>query len=160
MKKHKLWICLIIMLGIIFIPFFAGCKNEETTIVLKTPISVNYKINEGSGKQIIFTEENPCASAYVFGICESDTGIDNFSRFEVKETDVNGKLKNYLDVTNLFLNTKTYYFYAQYIGEGKYQDSGISEINSVTIYKKFESPFLAINNTTLSWSKITNANHR
>ena len=53
--------------------------------------------------------------------------------------------------------TKTYYFYAQYLGDNKYEDSNISSIEQVSIYHKYDSPFLSLNGTTLSWSGVQNA---
>ena len=159
MKKRKIILCFVVLLGILFIPFFAGCEfNEKVSIKLKAPDSVSYKINQSSGRQILFVEENPLASGYLFGVSETNTtDLDAFLKYEVTEVGVNGKIKNYLDVTDLFLNSKTYYFYAQYLGEGKYEDSNISSIEQTSIYHKYDSPFLSLNGTTLSWSNVQNA---
>ena len=159
MKKRKIICCFVVLLGILFIPFFAGCDfNDKVSIKLKAPDTVSYKINQSSGRQILFVEENPMASGYLFGVSETNTtDLDAFLKYEITEVGVNGKIKNYLDVTNLFLNSKTYYFYAQYLGDNKYEDSNISSIEQVSIYHKYDSPFLSLNGTTLSWSGVQNA---
>ena len=165
MKNNKLLFNLVVILGLMFSPLFFGCK-ANVTITLNTPETVAYQINEETGKELLVVPYNKYASSYVFGISLSNydgTNIDEFLRYEVPAkytVEIDGSevevAHNFLDVTNIFKNAKTYYFYAQYKGSGNYKDSEISKVNSVSITQKLESPYLSLTNGVLSWSKIAN----
>ena len=131
------------------IPFFSGCQKDDK-IQLNIPVSVNFDINEDTEKQIIYTQSNPFASGYLFGISENENAdIDDYIKYRTEN--------NYLDVTDIFVNAKTYYFYAQYIGSGKYVSSKISAIETYTVQYKLNTPSITIDGTIISWLAIPNA---
>ena len=165
MKRHKLYLLFAIIVGIMFAPFFAGC-GEEIKITLKQPVNFGYEVNQETGEQVLVVEENPFASSYVFGVCTTkyDNNLSNFLRYEFPArytTTYQGQQvavsHNFFDVTNIFKNAQTYYYYVQYKGQGKYLNSPISEVKSVNITYKLEAPYLSLTNTTLSWTSISNA---
>lgn len=150
MKRNKIFLCFAILFGIMFIPFFSGCNKNDDKIMLNAPASVSYQMNIDTGKQMIVTQSNPYASSYIFGVAEVENAKESeYIHFETQE--------NYLDVTNIFLNAKTYYFYAQYVGTDKYSTSKISPISSHKVEYKLDTPYLTINNTTLNWISVENA---
>ena len=165
MKRHKLYLLFVIIVGIMFAPFFAGC-GEEIKITLRQPENFGYEVNQETGEQTLVVEENPFASSYVFGICSTkyDNNLSNFLRYEFPAkytTTYQGQQveipHNFFDVTNIFKNAQTYYYYVQYKGQGKYLNSPISEVKSVNITYKLEAPYLSLNETVLSWTGISNA---
>ena len=165
MKRHKLYLLFAIIVGIMFAPFFAGC-GEEIKITLKQPVNFGYEINQETGEQTLVVEENPFASSYVFGVCSTkyENDLSKFLRYEFPakySTTYKGQQveipHNFFDVTNIFKNAQTYYYYVQYKGQGKYLNSPISEVKSVNITYKLEAPYLSLTDTTLSWTSISNA---
>lgn len=165
MKRHKLYLLFAIIVGIMFAPFFAGC-GEEIKITLKQPVNFGYEVNQETGEQTLIVEENPFASSYVFGVCSTkyENDLSKFLRYEFPArytTTYQGQQvavsHNFFDVTNIFKNAQTYYYYVQYKGQGKYLNSPISEVKSVNITYKLEAPYLSLTNTTLSWTSISNA---
>ena len=166
MKKHKIYLLFAIFVGILFAPFFVGC-GENIKITLREPINFGYQVNEETGNQLLVVEENPFASSYIFGISSKkyeDNDTSNFLRYEVPakyKTVYNGEQielpNNFFDVTNIFKNAQTYYYYVQYRGEGKYVSSAISEVKSVDINFKLDTPYLSISESTLSWTNVNNA---
>ena len=150
MKKRKILFLFVILFGIMFIPLFSACKNNDGKIRLIAPESVNYQINFDTNKQMLVTQENPFASSYVFG----------FSEYESQNTNDYIHIQSdtyYCDVSDYFVNAKTYYFYAQYVGTGNYSDSPISPIKSQTIQYVLEQPYLSIDENVLSWTPVLNA---
>ena len=152
MKKQKIFLSLIVLFGIIFIPFFTGCKEDTLKKSLPAPASAEYKINLETGKQIIYTQQNPLASGYIFGISEIETE-DETEFLQYRSS------TNFFDVSDIFLNAKTYYFYAKYEGNEKYNASKISPINSKSILHPLTVPFITITDTTLNWVAIDNADN-
>ena len=149
MKKRKVLFCFILLFGIIFIPFFSGCQKDDK-IELNAPVSVNFDRNEDTEKQIIYTQSNPFASSYLFGISENENAeIDDYIKYRTEN--------NYLDVTDIFVNAKTYYFYAQYIGTDKYLSSKISPIETYTVQYKLDTPNITLDGTIISWLAVPNA---
>ena len=85
MKKNKFFM-FILVISILFVPFFAGCK--DTRIKLVTPYSVNYQSNDDTGLQMIVTEKNSLATAYLFGISETESdNPDDFVKWVVNATE-------------------------------------------------------------------------
>ena len=146
-KKTSFFVFLMVLI-VFASPFFGGCW--ATKIKLTKPAFINYQIND-SGEQLLITEENTFASKYVFGVSTQYDGSDT-SNFFTYTTD-----KPYMYVTDIFLNAQTYYFYVQFIGEGDYTNSQISEVNSTTIQYKLGTPTLNMIGTMLSWTKVENA---
>ena len=145
-----LFICCFCML-ILSAPFFGGC---QVIIQLNEPSFVNFQINEDTGEQMLVTENNVFASGYIFGVSTvyENGNTSNFLRYRT------GRNKPYLDVTDIFLNAQTYYFYAQAIGVNDYLSSDISEVFSYTIQYKLGTTTLALSGTHLSWTTVENAN--
>ena len=165
MKKSKISILIVILLGLMFSPLFFGCDNK-IKINLTQPTDVAYQLDEETGKELLVTEYNKYASSYVFGISESYDGEDtsNFLRYEVPATYTttynNSQVEvphNFLDVTNIFKNARTYYYYAQYKGSGNFVDSEISPVRFVSITQKLATPFLSLAGGNLTWTRINNA---
>lgn len=163
-RTKKIAMFAILFFGLVFSPLFFACANLE--IVLNKPTSFDYQINEDTGRELIVVEANKFASSYLFGIGTSYDGenVNNFLTYEVpaKTTVVHDGeeiqiSQNYLDVTNIFKNNKTYYFYVQYKGNGIYKDSEISKVKSVTITSKLDTPRLSYASGKLSWSNVNNA---
>lgn len=155
MKSKKMYIFLVLLVAI-FAPIFCGC-TVDTSITLRTPASVEYQVTDYNGRQIIFVESNPFASAYLFGIGENEsTPPEDFVKYQ-NVANVDGKEQNFLDVTNIFKDNKTYYFYAQYIGSGIYKSSKISPISKLVLNNKLIAPTLYINSTTLNWEAVPHA---
>lgn len=152
MKKFKscAFLLLSICMLILSAPLFAGC---DIKIKLNEPAFVNFQINSETGDQMLITENNIYASGYVFGISTSYDGTDtsNFLRYKT------GRNKHYLDVTNIFHNAQTYYFYAQCVGVSNYLNSDISEVFSYTVQHKLDATSLELSGTTLSWTPVANA---
>ena len=156
MKRSKILFCIFLLIGIIFIPFFAGCSVGDK-VRLVAPSSVEYQIDKDTGFQIIYVKRSAYASKYLFAISETETdNLNDFIKYEVPAKTETGQDHNYLDVTNIFKNAKTYYFYAQYIGEDRYITSSVSKVSSVDIYNKLDTPTLNILDTTLNWTEIEN----
>ncbi|HAJ77936.1 MAG TPA: hypothetical protein DCO89_02585, partial [Clostridiales bacterium] len=149
MKKRKILFLFAILFGIMFVPLFSACKNEDEKIQLVAPDSVTYQINFDTNKQMLVTPQNPLASSYVFGFSEHET--NNFSEYiHIQST------TNYCDVSDYFVNAKTYYFYAQYVGSGKYLTSQISKIESHKVQFVLEKPYLSIEENILTWAPVQN----
>ncbi|MGN1221680.1 MAG: hypothetical protein ACI4TT_00425, partial [Christensenellales bacterium] len=149
--KRSIFFVFVLALFVFVTPFFAGCNN---TIKLDKPSFVNYQVNTDTGEQMLITENNTIAKdngGWVFGISTVYENSDTSNFFTYKSSEP------YLYVTDIFVNTQTYYYYAQAIGSGKYTSSDISEVNSVTISYKLDAPVLQLNGTMLSWTSVQNA---
>ena len=132
MKKGKLVNFFVVLIGILFIPFFVGCTNLHK-IELNQPSQIEFACDE-NGSQIIYVPQNPFASGYLFGISETEsTNLDDFVRYTNPAKNQKGVAQNFLDVTNLFSNNKTYNYYAEYLGDGKYSNSKPTAIKNITI---------------------------
>ena len=129
-------------------PFIAGCKQKQR---LEQPSFVNFQVNEDVGKQYLITDKNVVAKGYKFFVSNYYDGKDT-SQFIEFVTD-----KNYLDVTNIFKNAQQYYFYVIAIGNENFLSSKPSEVFSYTIKYKLDQPSITLSGTTLSWSKVQNA---
>src|SRR5574344_12316 len=150
MKKSKLTICLIILALTLCLPLLSACQRK---IRLTTPTDIAFQINQDTGKQLLVTEENIYASGYsfYFSTIYDKEDTSNFLRYD--------ESKNYLDVTDYFKNSQTYYFFVKYKGSGNYIDSYSSNVESYTIQNKLDAPTLSLNGTTLTWTKITGAKY-
>lgn len=158
MKKSKLVNFFVVLIGILFIPFFVGCTNLHK-IELNQPSQIEFACDE-NGSQIIYVPQNPFASGYLFGISETEsTNLDDFVRYTNPAKNQKGVAQNFLDVTNLFSNNKTYYYYAEYLGDGKYSNSKPTAIKNITITTKLDAPELSVSDTSLSWTKVDNADY-
>ena len=148
MKKLKyLFMCLLVAL---LIPSVFACKQKESKIQLSTPSFVNMIDEEDN--RILVTDNNINATSYVFGICFNESDKDNLTKYIRYSSN-----KNYLDVSEIFTNSTTYYFYAQAIGSGKYTNSLYSQKNSYDNTKYLSSPRLVYSNYCLSWTNIKNS---
>lgn len=154
MSKTRKNNVLLIILAILFVsPIFVACGSVK--VQLNEPTFVNYQISADTGKQILITDKNPNASGYIFGMSATSGENDDLSNYITYRT--TGSQNNYFDVTNIFLDATTYYFYAQAIGSGNYTTSVKSEVFNCTVEKKLEKPVLSINGEVLSWSSVSNA---
>ena len=148
MKKLKyVFICLSIIL---LIPSLYACKKGDSKIQLATPSFVNM-IDEEDNK-ILVTDNNINASSYVFGICNCSDYKDDLTKY-VRYSST----KNYLDVSEIFTSSTTYYFYVQAIGNEKFSNSQYSAKNFYDNTKYLSTPRLVKNNYILSWTEIKNA---
>lgn len=148
-KKYKSLLYIFVLAIMLISPIFAGC-NE--TPKLSTLSFVNVEVNEdihGDQRQLLVTENNINATGYEFGISIQNQDIEQFLVFPTQNC--------YLDVTNIFKNAQTYYFYAKAIGNEDFLDSDISEIYSYTLQYKLATPTIELNGTSLSWSSVENA---
>lgn len=149
-KKTKLFVFLAVLLFLVT-PIFSGC---DVNIKLNKPAFVNYQINQSTGEQILITDNNIYAKehgGWIFGISTVYENEDT-SNFFTYRSDT-----PYFYVTDIFKNAQTYYFYSQAIGGGEYVTSEKSDVNSVTIQYKLDTPVLALNGTSLSWTAVQNA---
>lgn len=148
MKKLKfIFICLSVIL---LIPSLYACKKGESKIQLATPSFVNMIDEEDN--RILVTDNNINASSYVFGICNCSEYKDDLTKYIRYASS-----KNYLDVSNIFTSSTTYYFYVQAIGNEKYSNSLYSAKNFYDNTKYLSTPRLIKNNYILSWTEIKNA---
>lgn len=139
----KIKYVLILVLTVLFCQFIVACGSSKTQ--LSTPSFVNM-ISEVDN-QMLVTEKNPYASAYVFGICVDESLKDDISKYVRYKSDY-----NYLDVSNIFTSNKNYYYYVQAIGNEKYKSSAYSKVQCFNNELKLTTPTLVCNNYQLSWS--------
>ena len=143
---------LLLLISLLVVPLVTAC-NDDSTKQLSMPMFV--EMMDDIDNQILVTEKNVFASGYVFGICEDSELKDDLSkyiRFETVGTD-----NNFLDVSNIFVAAKTYYFYAQAIGSGDYTNSVFSKPNSFDNSSKLVRPTISNNNNIITWNIIQNA---
>lgn len=157
MKKIlKIVCCLIFLISGSLIVF--ACSGEP--IVLQQPQNVGWT-NAGNrnaetgefedDKFLLICEENPYASSYKFYL----TDDDNYE--SAKYAELSSK-QNYVDVTSYIDRSKKYYFYVQYIGKGRYQNSEFSRIVLLEPERKqIKSPYLQMINETIYWGNVQNA---
>lgn len=150
-KKTSLFVFLAALI-LLFAPIFSACQGK---IKLSKPSFVNFQVNNTTGEQLLITDNNIYArehGGFLFGISTFYNGADT-KNFLTYKTDV-----PYLNVTEIFKNAQTYYYYSQAIGGGNYLTSDISEIKTTTIEYKLGTPTLEMSGTVISWTPIANAN--
>lgn len=150
MKKNK--IAFLILLILCFPLCFFACTDKQ--IQLSKPYSVGYVINESDEEPqiLLVTDKNPNATKYEFFI--SDSLGEDKTYLSYLSSD------NFLDVTDIFTDQKSYSFYVRYLGTGKYTPSKPSDTKSYNAnITPVTTPSLQINETTLNWFKISYASN-
>ena len=153
-KKAKITIIILIVailvvglsLGAFFLVKSLNKKTEKQK--LQTPV-VNFESND-SGKFIV-ANNNLLASSYSFFIYSGDEPdeVYDYIRFDSN--------KYYLNVSDIFVEAKDYYYYCKCIGSENYEDSDISEVKKFTNMHQLTTPNLAISGTEISWTRVSNA---
>ena len=159
MKKIlKILCCLIFLISGSLIVF--ACNNDS--IKLTKPISAGF-VSAGErdaetgeiveDQYLLVTDQNSFADGYQFFITENEDygNLKNYITLPYVKT-------NYIDVTNTIDRQKTYHFYVQYIGKGRYLNSDYSDISVINPkIVKVDTPYLQMVGTKLHWFKIQNA---
>ena len=157
-KKAKLWLIisislLVVIAGVttLFLVFF----NKKPTInTLETP-TVTLQID--GNQKLLIAKYNPNATDYVFYIYSGEypDRTYDYAPFTASEKQLD---RYYLDVTNIFVDAKDYYYCCKIVGDGeKFEDSKLSEVQKFTNKKSILTPRLSLTDKTLSWTKIENS---
>jgi len=159
MKKILKFLCCLIFLTSGSLVFFACGSNA---IQLQKPITAGF-VNAGErdaetgeivkDQYLLVTDKNSFADGYQFFITENEDyeNLKNYITLPYVKT-------NYIDVTETIDRQKTYHFYVQYIGKGRYLNSDYSDIAVVNPkIVKVDPPYLQMVGTKLNWFKIQNA---
>lgn len=143
-NKVRIFLCLLVIA--LCVPFLHACGNEPAK--LNAPIFVNIQVDEAH--RYIIADNNKKATEFEFYLYD---GVDweNRENYLMYSSD-----KFYLDVTSRMNKPKTYYFFARYIGTGKFLDSDYSEIYSYNSLEQLEDPVLYLSNTNLTWTTVNN----
>lgn len=157
-KKAKLWLIISISLLVVVASvttLFLTLFNKKPTInMLETPV-VTLEI-DGNQKMLI-ARYNPNATDYVFYIYSGDypDRTYDYAPFTASESQAD---RFYLDVTDIFVDAKDYYFCCKLIGDGEnYENSQLSQTQKFTNKKTILTPKLSLTDKTLSWTKIENS---
>lgn len=158
-KKAKLWliisICLLVVIaGVTTTLFLVLKKDEPQKTTLETP---TIELQRDGNKKLLISRYNPNATDYVFYIYsgEHPDRTYDYAPFTASESQTE---RFYLDVTDIFVDAKDYYFYCKLIGDKEnFDNSPISEIKSFANKKNILTPRLSLTDKTLSWTKIANS---
>ena len=163
----KLKTCLIIVASIVVIVataltvFFVCFNKKEEYYQLETP-TLTFLPYEN--EKILVCTFDPNATDYAFYIyCDGDYPNRKYDYIEYRaseQTPQGSSVQSYLDVTDIFVEPKDYYFFCKVIGGGKYLNSNETEIQSYSNKYKLSTPqTLSFNGTTLSWRGVNNVDH-
>lgn len=147
--KRKIFISLLLVLSPLFI---FGCKEDTANLQLSKPAYVQAVRTED--KILLFTDKNPCATDYIFYICKDENKKDDLTNYIRLSSTTN----NFVDVTNEFTKTTTYYFYVvTKDSTNKYEKSVPSSTNSFFNSMVLDTPKISITDSKVSWDAIKNA---
>ena len=181
MKKFNKYCIALVLMLISLCMVFTGCNNNppaQQSKKLATPylpylIEQRTKnesddkqaqlvlIDEETGGKRLVTDRNVYASKYLFAIYENSltaqevasSSADTKSRFTSFTT-----TNNYLDVSDIFTQAKTYYFYYQVLGDGvNYLDSDTTKIFSYKLLANLDAPTISADGYRVSWNRVPNA---
>lgn len=169
MKKNIKIVLSFIFLFSVSLMFFA-CTNKPEKKILQTPSYIGY-VNNGqlseeeitdsserpfiNNQFLLVTEKNLNSYGYRFYVTDSDD-YENRANYTTYETV--GYNNNYCDITEIFDSKKTYHFYVQYIGKGKYIDSECSEIACYEPQaEKIKNAYATLSSEKICWTRVLNA---
>lgn len=157
-KKAKLWlivsVSLLVVASVATTLFLVIFKKEPTKLILETPV-VDFQ--KDGNQKLLISKYNPNATDYVFYIYSGDhpDRIYDYAPFTADDSQLD---RYYLDVTNIFVDAKDYYFCCKLLGDGKkFENSKLSAIKKITNKKSILTPRLSLTDKMLSWTKIDNS---
>ena len=157
-KKAKLWliisISLLVVIASVTTLFLVLFNKKPMKYILETPV-VDHE--RDGNKKLLIAKYNPNATDYIFYIYagENPDRLYDYAPFTASENQVD---RYYLDVTNIFVDAKDYYYYCKLVGDGeKYEDSKLSQVHKFENKKSISTPRLSLTDKTLSWTKIDNS---
>lgn len=162
-KKLKTWLIILISLLVIagtgLTLFFVVFNKTEQLIKLETP---TLTLQTYENEKVLVCTFDPNATDYAFYIY-SDGDYPNrkydYIEYRASEQTLEGeKVQSYLDVTDIFVEPKDYYFYCKAIGTDKYINSNETAVQTYSNKYKLSVPqTLSLNGKTLSWRGVSNA---
>lgn len=162
-KKLKTWLIIIVSLLVIagtgLTLFFVVFNKTEQLIKLETP---TLTLQTYENEKVLVCTFDPNASDYAFYIySDGDYPNRKYDYIEYRaseQTLEDQKIQSYLDVTDIFVEPKDYYFYCKVIGSDKYVNSDETAIQKFSNKYKLSVPqTLSLNGKTLSWRGVSNA---
>ena len=157
-KKAKLWliisISLLVVIAGVTTLFLVLFNQKSTKLTLETPV---VDCQTDGNKKLLIAKYNPNATDYVFYIYSGEypDRTYDYAPFTASEEQLD---RYYLDVTNIFVDAKDYYYYCKLVGDGeKYEDSKLSQVHKFENKKSILTPRLSLTDKTLSWTKIENS---
>lgn len=137
---------------------FVFFKKEDTKQKLELPVVT---LQFDGEKKMLVADNNLFASYYAFYIYDGDTPQDvyEYTEFLTKDYDTNKPYQKYsLDVTELFVDAKSYYYCCKCIGGENFYDSNITEPQEFVNKHQLSTPNLALDDMYLTWTSVSNAN--
>lgn len=159
-KKTKILIIglslLLVVIAIVATVLLVVLNKKTSKLKLETP-TVTLQID--GNEKLLVARYNPNATQYIFYIYADGDNPDQLYNYAPFQADENQLDKNYLDVTNVFVDAKDYYYCCQLIGdEKKFNNSNVSSPEKFTNKKSIFTPKLSLTDKILSWTTIPNSN--
>lgn len=136
---------------------FVFFKKDDSKPRLETP---TVALQFDGEKKMLVANNNLFASHYAFYIYDgaSPQDIYEYTEFLTKDYDETKPYEKYsLDVTNLFVDAKSYYYYCKCIGGEDFSDSLSTEPQEFVNKHQLSTPNLAIDDMYLTWTTVSNS---